>query len=82
MSSTVLFYINLVLFVLCAFIQFRALNRRAFGRAIFITIAMFFFTFIVYVAPHAPLYLAWILFAATWIYTLFMTSYAISRKRK
>lgn len=81
MGPSALFTAGVILFVICVVIQYRALHRAAFGRAIFITIAMFFFSGLVYLAPSAPRALVWVIFLLTWAYTLFMTSYAWSRLR-
>ncbi|MCX7571910.1 hypothetical protein OS242_18360 [Tumebacillus sp. DT12] len=76
------FWINVILFAVCMIIQAIAFHRVAFGRAVFITVAMFFFTGLVFIAPNAPRFLVWFLYAVTWGYTLFMTVYAINRLRQ
>jgi hypothetical protein len=76
------FWINVILFAVCMIVQAVAFHRAAFGRALFITVAMFFFTGVVYLAPNAPRFLVWFLYLATWGYTLFMTIYAVNRLRR
>ncbi|MBL0388994.1 hypothetical protein JJB07_20570 [Tumebacillus sp. ITR2] len=81
MSPSALFSAGVILFVICVVIQYLAFHRAAFGRAMFITVAMFFFTGLVYISPDAPRVLVWIIFLLTWAYTLFMTVYAWSRMK-
>ncbi|KEO81480.1 hypothetical protein [Tumebacillus flagellatus] len=81
MSPSALFSAGVIVFVICVVIQYMAFHRAAFGRAIFITIAMFFFTGLLYISPVAPRFLVWIIFILTWAYTLFMTFYAVNRIR-
>jgi hypothetical protein len=75
------FIINVVVFVICMVIQYIALNKRAAGRSLFITISMFFFTGLVFISPSAPRWMVWTLFIITWAYTLYITGYAIARLR-
>ncbi|PWK05147.1 hypothetical protein [Tumebacillus permanentifrigoris] len=82
MSPSTLFSAGVILFVICVVIQYMAFHRAAFGRAMLITVAMFFFTGLVFIAPEAPRALVWIILILTWAYTLFMTSYAFNRLRQ
>lgn len=77
-----LFWVSVIAFAVCMIIQFLALNRKAFGRSLFITISMFFFAGLVYIAPNAPTWLATVFYVLTWGYTLYLTAYAITRLRK
>ena len=75
------FTIGLLLFIVCMTIQFFAFHRKAFTRNLFITIMMYFFAGLIYIAPSAPRFLVWFFFVVTSLYVLFLTYYAIMRLR-
>ncbi|MFD2170768.1 hypothetical protein [Tumebacillus lipolyticus] len=79
MSPSIIFMINIIVFIVCIVLQYMAFHRMAFNRGLFIQVAMFFFTGLVFVAPNAPRVLVWIVFLATWAFTLVMTAYSIRR---
>ena len=78
----ILFSLFSILLLICLVVQYRALHRQAFGRGLFIQIAMFFFVGLVYLAPRAPRWLVWLLLVLSYGFTLVMTTYSISRGRK
>lgn len=78
----ILFSLFSILLLICLLIQYRALHRQAFGRGLFIQIAMFFFIGVVYLAPDAPRWLVWTLLVLCYGFTLVMTLYSINRGRK
>jgi Ca2+/Na+ antiporter len=73
------FTIGIVAFLVCMIIQYKALHKGAFGRGIFIQIAMFFFVGLVYIAPNAPRWLVWALLVLTWGFTIVLTMYSLNR---
>lgn len=75
------FLIGLVLFVVCMAIQFFAFHRKAFTRNLFITVMMYFFAGLVFIAPSAPRFLVWFFFIVTSLYVLVLTFFAILRLR-
>ncbi|ASS73535.1 hypothetical protein CIG75_00115 [Tumebacillus algifaecis] len=77
-----LFVINIIVFIICIVLQYKAFHRMAFNRGLFIQIAMFFFTGLVYMAPNAPRLLVWIVFILTWAFTLLITSSSIRHIRQ
>jgi hypothetical protein len=81
MSPSTLFLLNIILFVICIVIQYKAIHRMAYNRGLFIQISMFFFTGLVYIAPNAPRFLVWLFFFVTWALTLMLTAYSIRRLR-
>lgn len=78
----ILFSLFSILLLICLVIQYRALHRQAFGRGLFIQIAMFFFVGVVYLAPDAPRWMVWMLLVLCYGFTLVMTTYSLKRGRK
>ena len=78
----ILFSLFSVLWVICLIIQKRALHKMAFGRGLFIQIAMMFFVGLVYLAPDAPRWLVWVLLILTYGFTALLTMTAVNRSRK
>lgn len=72
-----------VLFIVCCVIQFRAMNRIAFGRSIFISTMFLLMGFIVAISSMSPArYVSWFLFVCGYGFLLFMTVQSVLHVQK
>lgn len=77
-----MFFVGLLVFFVSVIIQYFALNRIAFGRFIFITVAMFVVGSIIWMSPHeVSKFISGIFFVGGWAFLLFMTFQSILRAR-
>ncbi|TCP52644.1 hypothetical protein EV586_10814 [Tumebacillus sp. BK434] len=77
MSPSTLFVINIIVFIICILLQYKAFHRKAFNRGLFIQISMFVVTGLIYLAPSSPRWFVWLLFIVVWAFTLVITSSSI-----
>lgn len=86
MIKDVIWIVALVVLLVSIVIQYRALNRIAFSRSLFISGIAFFTAFVIHLfAPPNAGFGAWVLFllflAAGWLFLLFMTYQSWRRLR-
>lgn len=78
-----MFFVGLLVFIVSVIIQYFALNRIAFGRSIFITVAMFAVGSMIWMSPYeVSKYLAGLFFVFGWAFLLFMTVQSIFHARQ
>jgi hypothetical protein len=70
-----LFTIGLIVFAICAYIQFRAMNRTAWSRSMLITLTAFLIAFMISLSPHtfAIMFLVRLFEVLGWGFLLFIT---------
>lgn len=81
MSPSTLFMINIIVFIICILLQYKAFHSKAFGRGLFIQVSMFIVTAFIYISPSAPRWFVWLLFIAIWAFTLVITASSIRHLR-
>lgn len=75
-----MFFVGLLVFIVCVIVQYFALHRAAFGRFMFITAACFLVGFIVSLSPYeVSKYISSVFYVLAWGFVLLVTFYSIAR---
>jgi hypothetical protein len=75
-----MFFVGLLAFIVCVIIQYFALHRAAFGRFLFITVAIFLVGFMVSLSPYEiSKIISAVFYVLAWGFMLLVTFYSVAR---